>query len=152
MRGNDETLLREVLAQTAGIERSIEELSRRLDETQVDARHARDLGNKISTILEEQNLVTRFSEHKSDVRQMLSEIRQDFVHANTSIRTEQSLAVDKLRGEINGLDARLDALEAARQQVSGAKSLVAWVAEKAPWLLAAAGAAAAFTGWGDKLK
>lgn len=136
-----EALLRQLLAGQAAQEERLEALSERVSEAAGDARTARDLAAKTSTILEEQNITVRFQELRAEVRQVMTEIRQDFVAANT-----------KFRSDLDALCKRVEALEADRQKLVGVKAVVEWLMKNAPWLLAGIAAFAAGTGWGDKLK
>lgn len=136
-----ENLLRELLALSTENATRLEDFAARLEATQDDARQARDLGNRISTILEEQNIIARFDAHKTDVRQQISEIRQDFVAANT-----------KVRDEIVKLEGRLKELENEQQRREGIKSLAGWLMKNAPWLFAGFAAFVAGLGLQDKIK
>lgn len=138
MPDNVEALLREVLAGQAGAEQRMNDLSSQLRTTQEDARQARDLGNRITTILEEQNILARFSEHRTEIRQVVTEIRQDFVAANTT-----------LRKEVTAIEKRVDVLEADKQQREGIKTFVGWLMKNCPWLLAGIAAFAAGLGFKD---
>lgn len=132
-----EALLRQLLAGQAGQAAQLEALSERVDTAALDARTARDLAARTSTILEEQNIVARFGELRTEVRAIVTEIRQDFVAANT-----------KLRNEHEALCKRVEALEAERQKLVGMKSLLEWLMKNAPWLLAGIAAFVAGTGLG----
>lgn len=147
-----EALLREVLAGQAGFDARLEDLSDRLSTTQADARQARDLGNRISTILEEQNIIARFDAHKADLRQQVSEIRQDFVAANTKLRNDLEAVARDAAADRAKLADRIKVLEDERQRTEGVKSLVAWLMKNAPWLFAGLAAFAAGIGLHDKIK
>jgi predicted nucleic acid-binding Zn-ribbon protein len=134
-----ETLLRQLLAGQAVQAERLENLSDRIDDAASDARTARELAAKTSTILEEQNIVARFSELRAEVRQTMAETRQDFVAANV-----------KLRNDFDALERRVEALEAERNKLVGMKSLAEWLMKNAPWLLAGIAAFAAGAGWGEK--
>lgn len=136
-----EGLLRQLLAGQAAQQERLEGFSERLDVTAADARVARELAAKTSTILEEQNITARFAELRIEVRAVMSETRQDFVAANTKLRSDLDAAVK-----------RIEALEAERQRLVGMKSLAEWLMKNAPWLLAGMAAFAAGSGWGDKVK
>lgn len=131
-----EALLRQVLAGQAAQQERLEALSDRLDGTAADARSARELAAKTSTILEEQNITVRFAELRAEVRQVMSETRQDFVAANTN-----------LRRELDDLVKRVAALEAERNKLVGMKGLVDWLLKNMPWLLAGIAAFAAGIGF-----
>lgn len=113
----------------------VDGILRVLETTQEDARVARATGERITTILEEQNIITRFSEHKTETRQVVAEIRQDFVAANT-----------RLKGEIDGVVKRLQSLEAAANKEAGARGLAAWIAKQAPFVWTLIGAVLAYLG------
>lgn len=141
MPESNETLLRQILAGQAVQDAKIENISERLENAAIDARTARDLANRTNTILEEQNIVARFGELRTEVRQAMTEIRQDFVAANT-----------KLRNDLDALAARVKVLEDDRQQREGIKSLAAWLMKNAPWLFAGIAAFVAGMGLEDKIK
>lgn len=152
MPGEVEALLREVLAGQAGFDARLEDLSVRVVETQADARQARDLGNRVAVILEEQNIIARFDAHKADVRQQIAEIRQDFVAANTKFRNDLDAAVKDAAADRGKLADRIKALEDDRQRSEGVKSLAAWLMKHAPWLFTVIAAAVAGASLQDKVK
>lgn len=158
-----EMLLREILAGQAGFDARLDDVSERLSTTQADARQARDLGNRVAVILEEQNIIARFDAHKTDVRQQMAEIRQDFVAAYTKLRTDLEGVATTAAGERAKIEAtaaaergkledRIKALEADLQRREGVKSLAAWLMKNAPWLFAGIAAFAAGVGLQDKIK
>lgn len=135
-----QTLLREVLAGQAASEQRMNDMAARLAETAEAAFKARDSSNRINTILEEQNLASRFSEHRTEMRQIITEIRQDFVAANTKLRTDH-----------DDLAIRVKALEDDLQRREGIKSFLGWLMKNAPWLLAGVAAFAAGLGFKEKI-
>lgn len=152
MPDGNEPLLREVLAAQAGMAAQLQEVVRGLATASQDAKEARDLGNRITTILEEQNIIARLAEHRTETRQIISEIRQDFVAANTRIRTEiegETLRAKTCEGE---LEKRIEALEATRNKAVGVADFFSWAARVMPWLLAGIAAYAAGAFKGDILK
>ena len=63
-----EALLRELIAGQARTEERLEAFRGQLETTQAHAGEARDIAHKLSTILDEQNLVERFADHKAALR------------------------------------------------------------------------------------
>lgn len=164
-RGRDgafEGLLRDVLAGQAVVESRLQDFGDRLSTTQEDARAARDQSNRISTILEEQNIKEHVAELRAEVRQVMAETRQDYVAANTRLRNDLEtmetrhhaametmesrhlVAMEALEARhkvvMDGLGGRLKVLEEDFQRREGAKGLVAWITKNAPWLFAVAAA------------
>lgn len=128
MPDGNEALLRELLAGQAAMTARFDAMAERVESASLDAREARDLGNKIATKLEEQNIIERFAEHRAENRQVIEAIRTDF-----------AAAYSKVRADFSGLEKRLEVLEADRNKVIGVKSFLDWLARHAPWLLAALG-------------
>lgn len=143
---NNETLLRELLAAQSAIGAQVQELVRGLATASKDAREARDLGNRITTILEEQNIVARLAEHRTESRQALAEMRQDVVAANTRLKSALDQECTERTDAIAALEARLEALEAARNKVVGVADFFGWMARVAPWLIAGLAAGFGFDG------
>lgn len=135
-----EALLREVLVSQAGLSSKVEDMSSRLDTTQADARAACDLGNRISTILEEQNVIARFAEHKNETRGTVEALRQDVV-----------LAIGNMRTELAEKTGRIDRLERDLQQREGARNLIGWLMKNTPIIIAAVSAFVAGLGLKGKL-
>ena len=148
MPDGNESLLREVLAAQSATDAKLAGLLSQVEVASRDAREARDLGNRIATILEEQNIIARLAEHRAEQRQIVSEIRQDFVAANTTLRRDFSEECEARRKADQALEARIEALEASRNKAIGVADFFAWLARVAPWLFA--GVAAFIAGIGMK--
>jgi len=126
MPDSQEALLRQLLAGQAATQERLDHLARQTEAAQTDAREARDLGQRITTILEEQNIKARLEEMRTEQRQGLAELRQDVVAANTN-----------LKREIADLDGRVRKLEDVQQQHVGVKAVAGWLAKHAPWIFTA---------------
>ena len=151
MAESNESLLREVLAGQAAFAARFEDLVNRLDATATDAREARDLGNRITTILKEQDIVARLAELRGETRQVVSEIRQDFVAANIRLREDLAIETRERKACHAELEKRLESLEEQRNKVVGVASFFGWLAKSAPWLLAGMAAFVAGLGIKDKI-
>lgn len=151
MPDSNETLLRELLSAQASIGVQVQELVRGLALASKDAKEARDLGNRITTILEEQNIIARLAEHRQETRQIINEIRQDFVAANTNLKREIVEEAAARKACDADLEKRLEALEEARSKVVGVADFFSWMAKVAPWLLAGLAAFLAGAGLKDNI-
>lgn len=150
MGGDDgEALLREVLQQLSKLDARVEALAEGQRATQEDAREARDLGNRVATILEEQNIVARLGEQRVELRQMVQDLREDVVAANTRLKNEMDALSTRLNARCEALEKRVEPLEAERNKVVGVASFFSWLSRVAPWLLAGIAAFAAGLGLKD---
>lgn len=138
-----ENMLRQLAAGQAATQARLDEVVRSLEATQADAREARDLGNRIATRLEEQDIVGRLAEHRGEMRQVVAEIRNDVAAANTRLRRD--LADEAVARK--DLEARIQALEDARNQVVGVATFFSWLSRVAPWLVAMIASAVAALQW-----
>jgi len=157
-----EALLREVLAGMAGLEARLDSVAKAQEVTQEDAREARDVANRITTILEEQNINVRLSEIKSEMRQAFADgrregrelvdaLRVDVVAANTRLKTDLDQAEGRHRADHLEFEKRFKALEADLTKRAGMKDLIGWLMKNAPWLFAGVAAFAAGLGLKDKM-
>jgi hypothetical protein len=146
-----ESLLREVLAGQAVQGAQLKNLENKVDKAAIAADNARDLSNKINTILEEQDIGTRFSEHRGEVRQQMSEMRQDVVAAITKVRTDIEANDRKWAKCFDELEKRIEALESDFHKREGVRSLVGWLMKNAPWLFTGIAAFAAGVGFKDRV-
>lgn len=151
MAESNEDLLRKVLAGQATLEANFKAMDKRLEETSEAAFKARDIGNRITTILEEQNVVAKLSEHRNEYRVALADLREDFVAANTRVRNDQDTLrtemarelvklESKVDDEVEGLVERIAGLELSRSKVIGVADFFSWMSKITPWLLALGGA------------
>lgn len=152
MPESPETMLRQVLSQQAGLTAQLAAVVKQLQDASSDAREARDLGKRIEARIEEQNIVARLAEHRAESRQIVSEIRQDFVAANTLLKKELAAESEDREEGDRKLSVRIDTLEAERNKVIGVASFFSWLSRVAPWLLAGIAAFAAGLGLEDKIK
>lgn len=125
----DPSLLAQVLASQAAMAAQLEAMGETVKATQLDAREARDGANRLATILSEQDIVKRLTEHRNDTRQMIEGLRQDVVVANNNVKRD-----------VDDLEKRVDRLEKERDQRDGATTLIGWLMKNAPWLVVGLGA------------
>lgn len=141
----DESSLNRLLAGQARSQQQFEEVFRRLDRAEETAGEARDTAKELVTILREQDTGARIVEMRTEFRAGMAELRQDFVAANTRIRSDLELECKERRL----LEDRVEALEADRNKVVGVAGLFTWLSKVAPWLLAGVAAFAAGVGMKD---
>jgi hypothetical protein len=122
----------------------LEGLAGRIDETREDAREARDAATKLTERVGAQDIPAKLAELKGQVEKGFSDARSDLVNTSDKITRE-------MRDGHRDHGARLDALEAFRNKIEGAKGLMGWVAKNAPWLFAVSFAVAAAIGWKEKI-
>lgn len=142
-----ETLLRQLIAGQAEQGAQLRALDDRVGEVSKDAREARDLGNRVATKLEEQDIVARLDGAKVELGQRVDALRVDVVAANTLLKKEITAEAEARER----LEARVAKLETARDQVVGVASFFGWLSKVSPWLFAGIAAFAAGVGLKDKL-
>lgn len=142
-----EALLRQVLTQQAVMSEQLESLSRRTDEAAGNAATARELANRTNIILEEQNVLARLGEYRSEVKSTIEAMRQDLVHAHEGLKKELAALETASANRFAAVEARVAKLEADYQQREGIKSLAGWLMKNAPWLFAGIAAFAAGFGF-----
>lgn len=140
-----EALLHQLIAGQAEQGAELKGLSEGLGEVRADAREARDLGNRVAAKLEEQDIVARMTELKSELGGRIDGLRQDVVAANTLLRKEIAAEAEAREK----LEKRVASLETSRTQVVGVATFFAWLAKVAPWLFAGIAAFVAGMGWKD---
>ena len=145
---SDTALLNKLLSGQAASDQRFEEILRRLDRAESTAGEARDTARELVTILREQDTGARIVEIRTELRAGMAELRQDFVAANTRVRTDLDTETTRRVEAIEALEARLVVLEGERNKVVGVASFFSWLARVTPWLIALGAAAIA----GNELK
>jgi hypothetical protein len=146
----------------AGLEARLDSVAKAQEVTQEDAREARDVANRITTILQEQNINVRLTEIKTEMRQAFADarrearadvdaLRTDVVLANTRLKTELDAAETRHRADQAANEARFKTLETDLTKRAGMKDLIGWLMKNAPWLFAGAAAFAAGLGFKDRI-
>lgn len=85
----------------------------------------------------------------SDVKEVGDDVRaidRRLIHVEAAKHAQE---IEKVAGELSAALARIDLLESTRDQQKGAKALVDWLRQTAPWLVGIA--AAVFLGWKEKV-
>lgn len=124
--GDLEPLLREIVSSLAVLSTRLEDVVHKLDGTHHDAQEGLKLSNRLSTILEEQNVIGKLDEYRIDTKMGIADLRTDIVAANTLLRQDAL-----------SLGDRIKSLEDDRNRRDGAVGLLGWLSKNAPWLFAA---------------
>ena len=100
----------------------LDEIFRRMERAEEVAAEGRDTAKELVTILREQNTGAKIVALQTELRAGVAELRQDFVKANGTIRTD-----------LDALEKRVEDLENDRSKVVGVAGFFSWMAKTAPW-------------------
>lgn len=100
----------------------LDEIFRRMERAEEVAAEGRDTAKELVTILREQNTGAKIVALQTELRAGVAELRQDFVKANGTIRTD-----------LDALEKRVEDLETDRSKVVGVAGFFSWMAKTAPW-------------------
>jgi len=96
-----------------------------------DAREARDATIELKAKVDGSDTSARLSAIEQKVATGFQDARSDLVNSMDKLTRET-------RENHNGLEGRVASLEAWRQRIEGANSLLGWLSKNAPWLITGA--------------
>lgn len=122
---SENALLQQLLAGQGATDQRFEELFRRMEKNETTASEARDWAKEAVTIMREQNALARVAELKAEAHQIVADLRQDVVAANTELRKADIALEERVQGLEDTRTATVGMAKGGRLVVEGLKMLIA---------------------------